>query len=215
MSKKQYTKRLRDDLLVRNGGEGRGWHSRAYHRFFEGYKEQEVVDERGKVHIQRIYCGVWYERELSRGQNLRQNLCYLLLWLLALAASLFLASRNYPINLTWYGALVQLLSLIGMAWVFGGFFRSWTSPRRMTIADYKGSSMAIRRGSLLCVAVLALSAALALVHSFFVEAAEALLALGYLVPIFLFLLLNRLEANLPYSETPSEAEADSEAVEIE
>ncbi len=215
MNKKQFTKRLRDDLLVRQGGEGKGWHSRAYHRFFEGYREQEVVDERGKVHIQRIYCGVWYSRDLTRGQNLRQNLVYVLLWLLALAGAVFLASRDYPINRTWYAALCQLLSVVGMAWVFGGFFRSWTSPRQMTVADYKASSMAIRRGSLFTVAVLTLTAGVTLVHGFLVDAMEALIALGYAVPILLLLLLNRLEANLPYTETLSQAEADPEAVEIE
>ncbi len=217
MNKNRYVRRLRDQMRTREGGDGHGWHSSAYHRFFEDYQEREVTNERGKVHIERIYCGTWYTRDLSRGQNLRQHLLYVLLWLLGAGFTFFLASRSLPVNSAWYIAIGQFASLICMLWVFGGWFRMITSPRRMTIGDYRASSLVIRRGSIGTMATLTATAVGTLLHALLAQDApwqELLVALGYVVPVLVFLLLNRLEANLPYLETPSEYQAPADGVEI-
>ena len=39
----------------------KNYHSRSYHRFFEGYTEKGIVNEKGNYQIVRVYTGDYYE----------------------------------------------------------------------------------------------------------------------------------------------------------
>lgn len=50
----------------------REYHSRAYHRHFEGYIEKESRGLNGKPFIERVYAGDYY----VSAQSAKENVCY-------------------------------------------------------------------------------------------------------------------------------------------
>ena len=49
MNKRKMNQRLRRRTDLDKGLLDRGWHSKAYHRHFEGYTELEETDEKGNL----------------------------------------------------------------------------------------------------------------------------------------------------------------------
>ena len=57
MNKRRMQQRLRRRTNTDQTFLDKGWHSKAYHRHFEGYTEVETTNEKGKTVIQRVYVG--------------------------------------------------------------------------------------------------------------------------------------------------------------
>lgn len=210
MNKRRYEKRLRqhtgqDDSLL-----NRGWHSRAYHRHFEGYAEVESTNEKNRTVIRRVYVGSYYRLDLPRRKRVLLRLTYLGLLLLTGIAFGFAASRPVGANRTWYLAIAQMLTLWGLGAVAISLLAHCTAPREMTIGDWKASSKKLRRNALCSALLLELTAFLTGVY--LLHTGENwpvhLLCIGlYAVAGLLSVFLNRLEANAPYvlrdSQTPA------------
>lgn len=128
------------------------FHSRAYHKYFQGYVER-IDPESGK--IRRIYAGEYYRSELSDRQLARRKLlsCLLLLAALALWASLSLSGLpGINSRLTSFFIALSLFSLLFTV-IYTFFF--CTAPREMTIYKYKESSVYFRRMAFTASATLA------------------------------------------------------------
>lgn len=211
------------DRYQRRGGlqrddTGRGYHSGAYHRYFEGYSEFETVDERGKVRIKRVYTGTWYTPDFPRGRLARQKLLYILLWLLAVGLFIFSATRITGAHSVWYGALAQVIVAGCLCWTAVGLFNYLTVPFRRTVGDWRSSSGTLKKAGMACAFAFGLAAALDALYLLFTIDAfwiQLLCIALYLCGTVLMLLLNRLEANAVYIETPSENTAPPGAAEIE
>ncbi len=206
MNKRKTTKKLRSRANLDKGLLNRGWHSKSYHRHFEGYTEVESVNSRGKVVIERIYTGDYYRLDLPRNKRVLLRLAYALLWLIACALFGFASSRPIGANTTWYLALVQMVTLCSLAIVLFSFISHCTAPREMTIGDWKSSSVNMKRRTGFTALVLALNALLTILYPLLESdywGMHLLCTSFYVIAGILMVVINRLEAKTPYITFPS------------
>lgn len=142
--------RLRDSLRNEaKQGERSVWHSKAYHRFFEGYSESRVPKSNGKGYkIQRVYTGDYYRQNLIKSQRILLRLMYLALFLTIIY--LFTSSAIIPLanNTTWYVVLAQAICIPFLFWILISFFSYLPSPKDMTIHDYRSSSISLKKATM-------------------------------------------------------------------
>lgn len=114
--------------------------SKAYHGFFEGYKEQYVLNANGKARIERVYTAEYYKKNLSAKGCVGVKILYVGLFLLAVAAHVFAASRPILMTYTWFVALPQALFVPVAILVAFHLVFYLLAPHDMTISDFKTSS---------------------------------------------------------------------------
>lgn len=118
---------------------------RGYNRYFENWLEYQVTTPKGKKRIIRIYDGAWYTHRLTDAQRRGLKGLYLLLWLLSavffsLAGFQWTASNSSP-----YVYFVQCLALLGLVASGYAVICYMVAPAKMTIGQYKGSSVLLQR----------------------------------------------------------------------
>lgn len=218
MNRRKYEKRLRQHTGQDNSLLNRPWHSRAYHRHFEGYAEVEDANEKGKTIIRRVYVGNYYRLDLSQKKRVLLRLAYLGLLLLIGSSFGLAASRPVGANSTWYLAIAQMLTLCSLGATAISLLAHCTAPREMTIGDWKASSKKLRRNALLSALLLELTAFLTGGYLLFTREnwAVHLLCIGlYAAAGLLAVLLNRLEANAPYAIRSSQAQMPEDSAYID
>ena len=184
-------------------------HSKAYHRFFEGYSEITVPKPDGKGYrIQRIYTGDYYRQDLTDAQRILLRVLYVALFLGA--AYFFVSSAILPLasNSTWYVALPQAVSLPFLFWIVIAFFSYLPAGRDMTVNGYRSSSRALQKATLGSAVSLGAAALATLVFVLLNPSdeplAELLCAAKYSAGGLLALSMNRLEKRVNYLKIPSQ-----------
>lgn len=184
-------------------------HSKAYHRFFEGYSEITVPKPDGKGYkIQRIYTGDYYRQDLTDGQRILLSVLYVALFLGT--AYLFVSSAILPLasNSTWYVALPQAVSLPFLFWIVIAFFSYLPAGRDMTINGYRSSSLALKKATLGAAVSLGIAAFATLVFLLLNPSDEPLVellcAVKYSTGGLLALSMNRIEKRVNYLIIPSQ-----------
>lgn len=218
MKKKSLTAAMAEREKKKNEAPGRGWHSAAYHRHFEGWAEIERRDEKGRVRIERVYRGTWYIQSLSRAQRLRERASLTALFAAALALFVYAALRPAEGNTKWFLALAQFAVIAAALFTLTGLVNYLTCRERMTVGEYKGGPVRFRRGCVAMIAALLLCVLLYLLCAFLYEAligTHLLCALLCLAAALLLALAQRLDANVPYANEESNKADDPDAVEIE
>ena len=194
-------------------------HSKAYHRFFEGYAEVSVPNPDGKGYrIQRVYTGNYYRQDLTQGQRIRLRGLYVALFLCI--AYLFVSSAILPLtsNSTWYAVLPQAVSVPFLFWIVVAFFSYLPAERDMTIADYRSSSLSLRNatlGSAICLGITALATLIFIALHPSDELLRELLSAGkYLAGGLIALLMYRIEIKVKYLTIPSQHKPPENSYEI-
>ncbi len=155
-----YKKRMRlaNQKLRRKAEEDRDenvFHSRAYHRFFEGYRETRVLDSKGRTKIVREYAGTWYVQDVSRVLYVGVRLLYVFLFvgILLLFAGAALTQGGSGSAL-----YVVLPEIVSICFFFRLFYVLTVCylfvPGKMTVDDYRTSSLALEKSSAWCAAAL-------------------------------------------------------------
>jgi hypothetical protein len=195
------------------------WHSKAYHRFFEGYSEITVPKPNGKGYrIQRIYTGNYYRQDLTKGQRILLRGLYIILFLCI--AYLFGSSAILPVasNSTWYVILTQVVSIPFLFWILIAFFSYLPAERDMTIADYRSSSLSLQKAALGSAISLGIATLVTLVFMLLNLSNEPLLellcAVKYLAGGLIALSVNRIERKVNYLIIPSQTPIPVDATEI-
>lgn len=209
MDKRRMNQRLRRRTELDKGLLDRGWHSKAYHRHFEGYAEVETTNEKGKAVIERVYVGDYYRLDLPKNKRIQLRLCYA--WLIALSAFLFgfAASRPVGANMTWYLAITQMLGVCLIGLMSVNLLAHCIAPREMTVGDWKSSSEKLKRNSKYTALIMELLAFLTLLHLLLngENWGMHLLCVGlYAVAGLVAIVINRLETNAPYLKRRSTEE---------
>ncbi|MCD8015393.1 MAG: hypothetical protein LUG99_19975 [Lachnospiraceae bacterium] len=125
--------------------EGKMYHSRLYHRHFEGYRETVVTKANGKQKIRRIYTAPYYHCDLSKASKVLLRLWYLLLTILASIFSLYNGLSDAAVNLVWYTALPQAVLVPVYLWSAYTLLYYIFTFRDMTIGDYRTSSTGLQK----------------------------------------------------------------------
>ncbi len=186
------------------------WHSRAYHREFEGYAEREVQTENGRTKIERIYVGNYYELDAT---DQRRRLLKWTHVVFALGASVFFlmgATARVAANYSRLTALFQAIETLALAWLLIVGVRNLLTPVRMRIRQYKDSSRAVllwTRIAAVCAGVCCLlTLVLTLIHAREGLGAGLLCALYHALVAALVLLSYYIEAQQNYRVIPSGVE---------
>ena len=201
MNKRRMNQRLRRRTDLDKGLLDRGWHSKAYHRHFEGYAEVETTNDKGKTIIQRVYIGDYYRLDLPKKKRVALRFVYLSL--IALIAGLFgfAASRPVGANMTWYIAITQMVAVCLLGLLCVNFLSHCIAPRDMTVGDWKSSSRKLQRNAKYTALTMELLAFLTLLHLLLNGenwGMHLLCVVLYAIAGITAVILNRLEANAPY-----------------
>ena len=175
-------------------------------RFLEGWIVREVLDTNGNVRRERVYIGDYYKSEESKSARILRKIGYLLLYAASIALFALAAVQQTGANIKGYVALTQGLVVLAMIWVLNGMFSYLTAPAEMTVADYKGGSLSLKKSSFVLALSFALPALTTLIHLFADSAdrgRELLCVLGYLAAGGLMLLVWLMEKKLVYNSRPS------------
>lgn len=125
--------------LQRSGGapESASFHSKGYHKYFEGYSEYKETLPNGKIKIRRIYTGVYHRAELTNFQRIALRLSYCLLYLLSAILFFYGVTRPVGSNTCIYVTIPEAVSILGFLWVFYCLVNYLSAPCNMTVYEYK------------------------------------------------------------------------------
>ena len=115
-------------------------HSRAYHRYFEGYEEIVIDDPKdGTPRIQRHYAGDYYKPKLTEKERVIRKVMYCAFFLIAAALFFFAASRDAGFNSVWYVVVPSCMSFF--FFVLHAISLVWNlmAPAKMEIREYRDS----------------------------------------------------------------------------
>lgn len=215
--KRRLAERAKAGKLRRTGGtpEPAPFHSRAYHRNFEGYTEVKTLDARGRSVIQRVYTGRYYEPDLAPFRRVTLRIFYLLFFLSGIALFLFCATRALPCNSVLYVALFQAIAIPLLIWCVYVLIFYIPSTGKLTIGEYKMRKSLIRATQLTAACMWACAAAT--LFCFFAAPISGVLlcAGGFAVSGGLIFLISLFERNLEYTVTNGSAVSPEDGVEIE
>ena len=194
-------------------------HSRSYHRFFAGYTESRRLKEDGKGYtISRVYTGRYYRRTLTKTGVVGYKTLYALLLIAAAGLFCFGALSRVDVNSTWYAAIMEALSIASVVWWGIGTFNYVLSPEKMTVYEYKSSSVSIKKSTVAAAVTLALTALVFAVHIFVLAQTDnrrsVLCAAGFLGGALCALIVNRMECHLKYDKFASEMSGKVNGTEI-
>lgn len=141
----------------------RSYHSRAYRKHFEGYTELRNPKS-GK--IERIYTAKYYRIALSN-KGLRIRKCvYTGIFLLATGLWAAVSLSGLPGTMTTPVSIFTALTLFPLFFSAVGLFSYCAAPRNMTISEYHGSSVRLKRAALGTAITLALAGITELIFVF-------------------------------------------------
>lgn len=195
------------------------YHSKGYHRYFDGYVERRTEDKNGKVRIERIYAGPYYAHALTDRQWTVCKVLYALLFCAAAALYLFAGTRPVPSNMVLYAVLPQVFAAVGLLWMLAVLVCYLFAARRMKLRTYRATVPVLKYTALFNTAALGASALLAALYAFTAEGAGtkeqnlciALLFLAAAAMLALYLL----ERAMKYTEIPSELKLAPDEYKIE
>jgi hypothetical protein len=183
------------------------YHSRAYHKYFEGYAEEQTVQPDGRIRIDRVYIGNYYRQDIMDRQRLERRVLYAGLYLFALALFIHAGTRNTSMNVVWYVSAPIALSLLALFWMLVPMCYYITARREMVIRVYRESSKRLIEATFVTAIALALTALCAFIHLMITPPGELgpslFYAGGYIVGGGSILGIHLLERRLPYIALPA------------
>lgn len=140
------------------------WHSRSYHKYFEGYTEYYERDSSGKDHLKRLYTGKYYMQCLSVPRRLLLRLLYTILFIISVVLFSYTAVENTDFNYLWYVSASYALCIPFYFWTFMRLTAYIFAPKKMKIYTYKSTSLAIKKSTLYLISFLCLSCVINIVY---------------------------------------------------
>lgn len=130
------------------------YHSRAYHRFFEGYNEKLTANEEGKLEIKRFYSGDYYIPELSEKERRTKKIGIFILYISAVLLFFFGGLQNVTMNSSRYMAFVQMTVLLIFGALLFWMAPLWKKDGHLTFRDYKDLKVWMKKSCLIAAILL-------------------------------------------------------------
>ena len=215
MSAKSKTQIREKRELLEQESNSSSWHSRAYHRDFDGWVEVPELDERGRTRIRRIYTGAYYRAALTDKAWRLRRVWYILL-ILASAALFGLAAVSSAVgNTVRWAVLPQVVSVFCFIFLIWFWVLRLFVPRVMTKGQRRECARNLRLAALIGTIALALSAVCELIAAIMNGGgvSELLPAGGFLLAAGCVFAIFRMEDRTDYDWIKNEnAEADGFAI---
>lgn len=135
--------------------------SSAYHRYFEGWAEREILNASGRITIKRVYVGTRYRMDLSPAAR---RLWKCGLWAAVLAGTACLLAGSVQDITQNQSPILAVLQVIAAGGHAASFLALSNLRADMTIYEYRSGPRALLRSASItaCICVLCLSAVLLL-----------------------------------------------------
>ncbi|MDC7287540.1 hypothetical protein NXH76_06995 [Blautia schinkii] len=206
--------------LQEQDADTRGFHSRGYHRHFEGYTEYKMQDITGRVKIVREYTGCHYRQKLNTLQYILLRGGYLVIYTLMIGLLVSAGWQKRAGDAVWYLVYVQLaviLSLMALGYTL--LVNYVPAPRSMTVGDYKSAAKGLKTASVV-VSICFLTAACLtifymILHRDVSGAADTGAAVKFILGGILAFLIYFVECKVPYEESTGNTEPKAGGIEIE
>lgn len=193
------------------------FHSRSYHREFEGYTEIRMLESNGKTVLKRIYTGKYYEPDLAYYRRITLRFFYVLFYAAGLALFLFTASRPNACNTASYVGIFQLLFVPAVLWISYVLIFYVPQPGKLTVGEYHTLHGPLIRASMVCACLLWICASAALVCLIMnrnsAGCGDFLCIGGFLLSGGFYYLIHWFESRLQYTVTGKTTEIE-DGVEI-
>lgn len=121
------------------------FHCGAYRRHFEDYEEQYRLDKTGKIKIERIYKGVYFQRNMNHIQDLMLKIVHFSLFCVSAVMFCLMAALPSGSNQIWYVLIPEMLSLLTLIWMLRVMILYLTAGRNLTVGEYKGCCVQLRK----------------------------------------------------------------------
>lgn len=192
MSAKSKTQIREKRELLEQESNSSSWHSRAYHRDFDGWVEVPELDERGRTRIRRIYTGAYYKAALTDKSWRLRRVWYILLILASTVLFGLAAVSSAAGNTVRWAVLPQVISVFCYIFLLWFWVLRLFVPRVMTKGQRRECARNLRLAALIGTISLALSAVCALIAALmtgggaseFLPAGGFLLAAGCVFAVF-------------------------------
>ena len=184
-----------------------------FKKYSEGYEFYQIPRGNGRsgTRTVSVYVGDYYSVPLSSSQWYGLRALYALLLLGSAALFLFCGTRRISFNLTWYAAILELPTIFLYLYLLVVLFYYTIAPKKMTVYDYRTTSLRLQKFCLFLMAILLADTAAAVLHmcfNGFAEASSTLLSAGgFLISAVLIDVINRVEKTLPYEKEKSQDKA--------
>lgn len=149
------------------------WHSRAYHRDFDGWVEVPELDDKGRTRIRRIYTGAYYKAALTDKAWKLRRVWYILLILASAALFGLSAMRGTAANTVRWAVLPQVVSVFCYIFLLWFWVLRLFVPRIMTKGQRRECARNLRLAALIGSIALSLSALCAVICVLFLHGAAA------------------------------------------
>lgn len=182
---------------------GKTYHSKAYHRFFEGYAEMQEIDPRTlRPVIKRVYIGPYFRIDPKNSSLFRKlffSLIYLLSWIFLIVGS----TRNISLNTEAFTRFLPAACILALMYLAFPMFYVLSVPKEMEIRHFRESHENLIKSALIAGALFFLCFIIDLI----VTLASSLTASAFTLFCYLFsslLLLGMafLESRTPYEKLP-------------
>ena len=182
-----------------------------YHKYFEGYKEDRVLNANGRgTHIEYTYASYYFRQDVKDYVRAAIRILYVLMAAAATGGFLCASSRTVHCNQVFYMALCQALTTLAFVWFFWVLIYYILAPREMTVYKYKSTALQILKVCKWLAAALVLDAAAVmtdmLISGNLMKKAEMLCILWYLLAAGIIAGIGMIERSLPYERLSNDKE---------
>lgn len=197
--------------------DSRLWHSRYYHRYFEGYTEIKEADANGKTRIRRVYTADWYAQDLPKGRRIAVRILYVALFLMMTCAMVGAGILQGGTGTRFYIVIPELITLCLLSWLGYVLLVNYLfMPKKLTVHDYKASSLSLRIVTLAAAVAFAADALMAALDLALVGGARG----GWVIALFLAgaacaWAMRTVESRIRYNEIGNPAAKKEDGVAIE
>lgn len=198
----------------------RMFHSASYHRFFEGYTEYETVNAKGKKVLKRVYTGIWYVQDLATPNYffLRALYCLLFAGIVLLFSRAGMTQQESGTAL--YVVLPEIATVCFLFYLLYTLFVGYLFvPRKMTVHDYRSSSLSLKKASKGMGICLFADTALTVLYLFLHRGTSAsgagAAALEFLGAALLAGAMCLIECKIPYKEVENDTAPEQSGIVID
>lgn len=198
----------------------RGFHSRAYHKHFEGYVETKRTTPSGRMRIERVYIGPRYRQAVSGAVCAAVRIGYLALFAVMAALLVSVGLMCTEADTVWYTALPELATILALtAMGYTLLVNYLFVPRSMTVGDYKSASVSLRREAVICAACFGADCLGTLLYLLLHPGTgetgpAALAAVRFIAGVLPALAMYFAEKHMPYEVTEGKEAPEGDGVEI-
>lgn len=195
------------------------FHSRAYHKHFEGYTEYKVKNEKGRSITKRIYTGKYYEPDLAPHLRRRLRIAYVLLFVCAVGLFMYCGTRVSPCNTAPYVNAFQVIAVVLLFWHVYILVNYLANNGPLTIGEYNSIHKPLIRASNLSGICMWICCAMSIL-SFFLHFQDLpfldlLCASGFFMSGLFLGIIYYLEYNLNYMVINNNTKVPEDGIEIE